>query len=57
MASLEQVFDLNTTTFEKIIGHLKMYEEQVGDEEEAHKTTKNLCMKFRESVCLVEPKS
>ena len=35
MASLEQVLDLNTTSFEDIIGRLKAYEERVSEEEEA----------------------
>lgn len=34
VASLEQVLDLNSTTFEDIIGRLKAYEERVADEEE-----------------------
>ena len=33
MASLEQVLDLNTTSFEDIIGRLKAYEERIADEE------------------------
>lgn len=34
VASLEQVLDLNTTTFEDIVGRLKAYEERIFDEEE-----------------------
>ena len=34
VASLEQVLDLKTTTFEDIIGRLKTYEERVAEEEE-----------------------
>lgn len=34
VASLEQVLDLKTTTFEDIIGRLKAYEERVTEEEE-----------------------
>ncbi|XP_013633311.1 PREDICTED: uncharacterized protein LOC106339020 [Brassica oleracea var. oleracea] len=33
VASLEQVLDLNITTFEDIIGRLKAYEERVGEDE------------------------
>ena len=35
VASLEQVLDLNTTSFEDIIGRLKAYEERVSEEVEA----------------------
>ena len=34
VASLEQVLDLNTTSFEDIVGRLKAYEERVSEEEE-----------------------
>ena len=34
VASLEQVLDLKTTSFEDIIGRLKAYEERVCNEEE-----------------------
>lgn len=34
VASLEQVLDLKTTSFEDIIGRLKAYEEQIFDEED-----------------------
>ena len=34
VASLEQVLDLNTTSFEDIVGRLKAYEERIGEEEE-----------------------
>lgn len=34
VASLEQVLDLKTTSFEDIIGHLKTYKELVAEEEE-----------------------
>ena len=33
-ASLEQVLDLNTTSFEDIVGRLKAYEERISEEEE-----------------------
>ena len=36
MASLEKVLDLNTTSFEDIIGRLKFYEERIFDDEEPH---------------------
>ena len=35
MASLEQVLNLNTASFEDIIGRLKAYEERVSEEVEA----------------------
>ena len=34
VASLEQVLDLNTTSFEDIVGRLKAYEERISEEEE-----------------------
>ena len=34
VASLEQILDLNTTSFEDIIGRLKAYEERICEEEE-----------------------
>ncbi|XP_013659049.1 uncharacterized protein LOC106363938 [Brassica napus] len=34
VASLEQVLDLNTTSFEEIVGRLKSYEERIGEDEE-----------------------
>ena len=34
VASLEQVLDLNTTSFEDIVGRLKAYEERIAEEEE-----------------------
>ncbi|XP_024004144.1 uncharacterized protein LOC112081598 [Eutrema salsugineum] len=34
VASLEQVLDLNTTSFENIVGRLKAYEERIREEEE-----------------------
>ncbi|XP_010507360.1 PREDICTED: uncharacterized protein LOC104783956 isoform X2 [Camelina sativa] len=39
VASLEQVLDLNKTSFEEIIGRLKVYEERVVEEEEESTTT------------------
>ena len=36
VASLEQVLDLNTTSFENIVGRLKAYEERICEEEEEH---------------------
>ena len=35
IASLKQVLDLKTTSFEDIVGRLKAYEERVTEEEEA----------------------
>lgn len=34
IAALEQVLDLNKTSFEDIVGRIKVYEERIGDEEE-----------------------
>ena len=34
VASLEQVLDLNSTSFEDIVGRLKAYEERIGEDEE-----------------------
>ncbi|KAG7597280.1 Zinc finger CCHC-type [Arabidopsis suecica] len=34
IASLEQILDLNNTTFEDIVGRMKVYEERICDEEE-----------------------
>ena len=36
VASLEQVLDLNTTSFEDIVGRLKAYEERICEEEDEH---------------------
>lgn len=36
VASLEQVLDLNTTSYEDIIGRLKTYEERIQENEEPH---------------------
>ncbi|CAA7050365.1 unnamed protein product, partial [Microthlaspi erraticum] len=36
IAALEQVLDLNKTSFEDIVGKLKAYEEKIGKEEEEH---------------------
>lgn len=36
IAALEQVFDLNKTSFEDIVGRLKAYEERIFEEEEDH---------------------
>ena len=36
VASLEQVLDLNETSFEDIVGRLKAYEERIAEEEEDH---------------------
>ena len=33
VASLEQVLDLNTTSFEDIVGRLKAYEERIAEDE------------------------
>ncbi|KAG7594052.1 Integrase catalytic core [Arabidopsis thaliana x Arabidopsis arenosa] len=42
VAALEQVLDLNTTTFEDIVGRLKVYEERVTEEEDSHEDQSNL---------------
>ncbi|KAG7547963.1 Zinc finger CCHC-type [Arabidopsis suecica] len=42
VASLEQVLDLNTITFEDIVGRLKVYEERVTEEEEPHEDQSKL---------------
>ncbi|KAG7538693.1 Zinc finger CCHC-type superfamily [Arabidopsis suecica] len=42
VASLEQVLDLNATTFDDIVGRLKVYEERVFDEEEPHEDQNKL---------------
>ena len=34
VASLEQVLDLNSTSFEDIVGRLKAYEERIGEDED-----------------------
>lgn len=44
VASLEQVLDLNQTSFEDIIGRLKAYEERVADEEEEPQGDQNKLM-------------
>lgn len=44
VASLEQVLDLNTTSFEDIIGRLKAYEERITDEEEEPQDDQNKLM-------------
>ena len=36
VASLEHVLDLKTTSYEDIVGRLKVYEELIYDEEESH---------------------
>lgn len=36
VASLEQVLDLNTTSFEDIVGRLKAYEERICEDEDEH---------------------
>ena len=38
VASLEQVLDLNTTSFEDIVGRLKAYKERLADEEDEEET-------------------
>lgn len=40
MASLEQILDLKTTSFEDIVGRLKVYEERVCDKEETQDNQK-----------------
>ncbi|CAG7888968.1 unnamed protein product [Brassica rapa] len=49
VASLEQVLDLKTTTFEDIIGRLKAYEERVQEEEETQETQSKLMYANNES--------
>ena len=44
VAPLEQVLDLNQTSFEDIIGRLKAYEERVADEEEEPQGDQNKLM-------------
>ena len=41
VASLKQVLDLKTTSFEDIIGRLKAYEERVGEDEEDKQETQS----------------
>ena len=41
VALLEQVLDLNTTSFEDIVGRLKTYEERITDEEDEEETREN----------------
>ena len=49
VASLEQVLDIKTTTFEDIIGRLKAYEDRVKEEEEAEETQSKLMLANNES--------
>lgn len=49
VASLEQVLDLKTTSFEDIIGRLKTYEERVAEEEEDAEDTQKLMYANSES--------
>lgn len=42
VASLEQVLDLKTTTFEDIVGRMKAFEERVKEEEETQETQSKL---------------
>ncbi|XP_013616964.1 PREDICTED: uncharacterized protein LOC106323372 [Brassica oleracea var. oleracea] len=42
VASLEQVLDLNTTSFEDILGRLKAYEERIFEEEETEEGQRKL---------------
>lgn len=49
VAALEQVLDLKTTTFEDIVGRLKVYEERVEDEEEAQEDQSKLMYATAES--------
>ncbi|XP_024004022.1 uncharacterized protein PHLOEM PROTEIN 2-LIKE A7-like [Eutrema salsugineum] len=42
VASLEQVLDLNTITFEEIIGRLKAYEDRISEDSEEQKDTNKL---------------
>lgn len=36
VASIEQLLDLNTTTFEDVVGRMKTYEERIRDEDDDH---------------------
>ncbi|KAL1189088.1 Retrovirus-related Pol polyprotein from transposon TNT 1-94 [Cardamine amara subsp. amara] len=49
VASLEQVLDLNTTSFEDIVGRLKAYEERILDEEEPQEDQNKLMYSNMES--------
>lgn len=42
VASLEQILDLNTTTFENIIGRFKTFEEHICEEEDTLENQKQL---------------
>lgn len=44
VASLEQVLDLNTTSFEDIVGRLKAYEERIYEEEEENQEDQSKLM-------------
>ena len=44
VASLEQVLDLNITTFEDIVGRLKAYEERIGEDESDGQEDQNKLM-------------
>ncbi|KAL1219421.1 Retrovirus-related Pol polyprotein from transposon TNT 1-94 [Cardamine amara subsp. amara] len=44
IAALEQVLDLNNTSFEDIVGKLKAYEERIGEEEEEQHDDQNKLM-------------
>ena len=49
VASLEQVLDLNMTSFEDIVGRLKAYEERICEEEENHDDQEKLMYTNMES--------
>lgn len=44
IAALEQVLDLNTTSFEDIVGRLKAYEERIGEEDEEQQVEQDKLM-------------
>lgn len=49
IAALEQVLDLNITSFEDIVGRLKAYEERIGEEEEEEETDDQRKLMFANS--------
>lgn len=49
MASLDQVLDLNNTSFDDIIGRLKAYEERILEEEESQEDQSKLMYTNMES--------
>ena len=51
MASLEQIVDLNNTSFEDITRRLKVYEERISEEEEAQDDQRKLMYTESQSAC------